>query len=97
MKPSFFRVTLMACAGGYITIMGLTGYAATPLLVIAGVLLMLYSMTIMFSGYDLSGRGLTKPAPAHPCQEMNHAGCQDNPECICACHRERIEISVGSQ
>lgn len=28
------------------------------------------------------------------CQHSNHAGCQDDPECPCGCHRERIAVEI---
>lgn len=97
MKPSFFGIVLTFCAGGYIALMGVSGYGATPLLVLAGIFMLGYSTVKMFSGHGITESGTTKRLAAYPCREMNHAGCQDNPDCACGCHRERIEISVGSQ
>lgn len=87
---------LMVCAGGYISIMGVSGYGATPLLVVTGVAMMAYAVILLIMESGFFGKAVVRAKPAHPCLQMNHAGCQDSPDCICGCHRERIEIKVGS-
>lgn len=82
----------MVVAGGYITIMGLSPVSGTPLLAVTGFAMLVYAGIMLTAGNETS----TKQRPAHPCREMNHAGCQDSPDCVCGCHRERIEVSVGS-
>lgn len=87
---------LMVCAGGYISIMGVSPYGGTPLLVVTGTAMMAYAFILLVRNNELLGPALKRTQPAHPCRQMNHAGCQDSPDCICGCHRERIEIKVGS-
>lgn len=95
MNTSFFRITLLAVAGAYIVLMGyMLPYAATPLLSVSGTALMLYAMYLFMRGNDLSGTGQAPTFPAEACLHANHAGCQDDPECVCGCHRERIEVMI---
>lgn len=97
MTTSFFRILLWVCAGGFITIMGNSQYGATPLLTVAGLSMLSYGMYRFLVGMNLSDKAESVMAairPALPCRNLNHSGCQDDPSCVCGCHRERIEIKV---
>ena len=97
MKSSVLRFTLFTLVGAYITLLGyILPYAATPLLTVTGVGMLVYAMTLFMGGPDWSGAPTKPAAPAGACMDANHAGCQDDPECVCGCHRERIEVMIRS-
>jgi len=83
----------MVLGGGYITILGFSPYSANPLLVITGLTMITYGIVKFCIGAEFTDKK-PKVLPAHPCRQSNHAGCQDSPDCVCGCHRERIEIKV---
>ena len=87
---------LITLAGSFTLLISYLPYAASPLLTVTGVALLCYATYIFLRGNDLSGTGKTPTYAAVPCQDANHAGCQDDPECVCGCHRERIEIMIRS-
>lgn len=96
MKTSALRFTLISLVGTYIFLMGyILPYAASPLLTITGVGLLIYAGLLFFREPDEKSTA-SSTVPAGACLDANHAGCQDDPECVCGCHRERIEVMIPS-
>lgn len=80
--------------GVVLTLFGCAPVTGSPLYAIVGIGGIVAGSLMFVCPRDAPGTAASRLAD--PCQWGNHAGCLDSPDCICGCHRERVELRLPS-